>query len=69
MFNAFPRRNSAGSAQHSEATIKSTSLVIAVYFGSTTSLAIVRDTSLLNIITLHSLVFGILAAFIFHKSG
>jgi hypothetical protein len=67
MFNLLHHRNP--SHQQSEATIRSTSIVIAVYFGSTTSLAIVRDSSLLEIITLHSIVFGVLAAVIFHKLG
>jgi ABC-type Mn2+/Zn2+ transport system permease subunit len=68
MFNVLPYRSAAmPKDQHSEATIRSISLVIAVYFGSTTSLAIVRDTSFLEIVAFHAVVFGILAAAIFHR--
>jgi hypothetical protein len=66
MFAPLSDRNFANKL-HWEATVRSISLIIAVYFSSTTSVAIVRDSSLVEIVSFHSIVFGILAAFIFHR--
>ena len=68
MFALLPYRNIASSkGRHWETTIRSISVVIAVYVGSTTSMAIVRGTPLVEIVAFHSIIFGILAAIIFHR--